>query len=357
MSAQMTAPITRVYGDETPKAAPPAAEASERDSKFQTFMSKLIDSLHESDVSSRDQREKADEFDAMNAYAGRQMKDDAERVVQHQQGPAVAVAATMAQPNPHAAREMNALLKTEQASKPIDGPKNTNTFANNAESASKGAENKAVAAERGADKLMQKANDLAAKMNPQDVAAMAAKPKDGGIGAMAVEVGLHAKGYTAAAVAVGVASAVSTGQGQGTYSTEKTASKPILSKSEQRAQAKTPSYYYDQAPQAIAAPSQPTNTAQFFDKMGKGPGFGNDLTARSTLASQNLDGLKLGKIVEDSPAMKSIKSAGIDADKTKTALLDMKGKGLVDDGGKQTVKEELQAFVKPTAPSPPGFRA
>ncbi len=122
---------------------------------------------------------------------------------------------------------MNALLKTEQVSKPLDGPKNTNTFAGNAETASKGAENKAKAAERGADQLVKKASDIAAKMSPQEIAGM--QPKGDGLAGPAIEMGLHATGHNMAAAAVAVAT-VSTGQGQGTYSTEKTASKPILSK-------------------------------------------------------------------------------------------------------------------------------
>jgi hypothetical protein len=351
MSAQMTAPFSRVYGDETPK-APPAMEASERDSKFQSSMAKLMSSLHDSDVGSRDSDVKKDGFNALDALAGRQTKEDTEKVARYQ-GPAIAAtAAASVAPNPQATREMNALLKTEQASKPLDRPKNTNQVAANAETASQGAKNKGMQAERGADTLVKKANDITAKMSPQEVAGL--QPKGDSLVGPMVEMSLHATGHNMAAAAAAVVT-VSTGQGQGTYSTEKTPSKPILSKSEERAVAKSaPTRYYDQAPQAVVAPSQPTNTQQFFDKMGKGPGFD---TGR--LASQDsLKDLKVGnieKVVENSPAMQSLKSAGQDADNTKLALLSMKDKGLVEDGGKQKLTPELQAFAKPTAPSPAGF--
>lgn len=362
MSAQMTAPFSGVYGEEI-RTRSPGMEAPDHDSKFQAFMSRLVSSLQESDAGSRESNVKKEkEFDLLETLAGRQMKEDTEKVVKYQ-GPAVAgagaAATAAAAANPQATKEMNALLKTEQSSKPLDGPKDTNSYAKNAEGASHGARNKGLQAERGAEALVKKAGELAAKMSPQEIAGL--QPKGESLVGPAIEIGLHATGHNMAAAAVAVAT-VSTGQGQGTYSTEKTASKPILSKSEERAMAKAPRYYYDQAPQAVAAPpqSQPTATAQFFDKMGKGPGFGNDLTARSALSGQNLGDLKVGnieKVVENSAAMKSIKSAGIDADKTEQALRDMKGKGLIEDGGKQKVSEDLQAFVKPTAPSPPGFRA
>ncbi|MDB5490976.1 MAG: hypothetical protein JWO78_825 [Micavibrio sp.] len=349
MSAQMTAPFSGVYGDEIQK-TPPKPEAAERDSKFQNFMSKLVDSLHDSDVNSRDQKTK---FSPLDALSGRQMKDDTEKVVKYQ-GPATAGAgvAAAAAPNPKAAKEMNALLKTEQNAKPLDGPRDATRNAANAETASQGAKNKGQQAERGAETLVKKANDIAAKMNPQEIAAM--QPKGGNLAGPLVEMGAHLASPKLGIAVTTAAAVASTGQGQGTHSTEKTASKPILSKSEERAMAKAPTYYYDQAPQAIASPSQATTTAQFFDKMGKGPGF--DM---GRLASQDsLQDLKIGniaKVVEDSPAMKSLKIAGLDADNTKENLLKMKDNGILsDEKGKQQYKPEVIAAA---APSPSGFRA
>jgi hypothetical protein len=352
MSAQMTAPFAKEYGTEAPANAfaklESGPDAAERDSKFQSSMQKLVSSLRMSDADSRDQKANKEVSEPLAMFAGGQMKDDTERVINHQ-GPAVLMAsAPSAAPNPQATREMNALLKTEQTSKPIDNL-NTNRFAANAENASQGAKNKGLQAERGADQLVKKANDIAAKMSPQEIAGM--QPK--GDRTMA-EAGAHLVNPKLGAVLLTAHVIASIGQGQGTHSTEKTPSKPILSKSGERAMAKEPTrYYYDQAPQAIAAPAQPTSTQPASDK--KDPGFD---TGR--LASQeSLKDLKVGnieKVVENSPAMKSIKSAGIDADNTKQALLDMRRKGLVADGGKQTFTPELQAIVKPTAPSPLSFR-
>ncbi len=87
MSAQMTAPFSGVYGEETQK-TPPRLEAPERDSDFQTKMSKLIGSLQNSDLTSRDSiATSVRKWTASMRWGrspGRQMKDDNERVIQHQ---------------------------------------------------------------------------------------------------------------------------------------------------------------------------------------------------------------------------------------------------------------------------------
>lgn len=312
-----------------------------------------------------------DAIDKLSKFLGQSAQEDlTQNVVQHQTAPVTAQPDTKppgtkpdAQPDlqTHLNRQLDATLNTTGPVWAATEKLNASNFADNAQSNRIEGQNKINDATGKMETLRETAKDLVHKgaQPNQDRSSGAVGGVAGLAGATLTEgifagLGMPGAGLAVTATAAVVKTVVTPNiniEGQGTYSSQKTAYEPA-SKGRGRM---TETKYSAPEQQPSSAPQQ-----QIANKLNNGPGFGRyDLLGdRSTLASQNLNGIteiNFDKMLAKSPAMQQYKDQMADGMVVEKIHLSMQKNGLENEGGKQSVTQEVQALHK--APMTPTLYA